>query len=111
MVTLTNVGTTYDAVTASRGLGMGYFNFTGKTQALVMVKVNKVGTGIQSWQVWNETDGVEVGVLSDAGLAGVKDLSTTLSINGSGLKLLRFRAKSTISTDDPVFLGGTVYLQ
>ena len=111
MVTLTNVGTIYDAIAASQGLGLGYYDYTGKTQAMFLVKVQKIGTGTQSWQLWNETDAVEVGVINDAAAAGSpKNLAATFSINGTGIKVLRIRAKSTVTGDDPIFLRGAVYL-
>src|SRR5688572_18657694 len=102
MVILTNVGVNYDSIDAAFGLGLGYFDCTGKTQVLFLVKVRKVGTGTQSWQLWNETDGTQVGVIDDAAAAGsAKNLSATFSINLTGLKLLRVRPKSTVGGDDP----------
>ena len=112
MVTLTNVGTSYDAIDASMGLGLGYFNLTGVTSIDFLVKVKKVGMGTQSWQLWNETDGAELGVINDAAAAGAtKNLTATFAVAGlTGRKLLRIRAKSTVATDDPLFMGGAVYL-
>jgi hypothetical protein len=111
MVTLTNVGTAYDAIDASQGLGLGYFNFTGVTSVDFLVKHRKVGTGTQSYQLWNETDAAEIGVLSDAGSAGTRNLTGTFAVSGLvGRKLLRVRAKSTTGTDDPIFMGAAVYL-
>jgi hypothetical protein len=109
MVTLTNVGTTYDAIPVSQGLGMVLADWTGFVQFKVAVKVQKIGTGTQSWQVWNETDGVQIGVIDDAGAAGVKTLTATFSINMTGEKLIRLRAKSTVGTDDPIFLSWTIF--
>jgi hypothetical protein len=103
MVTLTNVGTSYDAIAASRGLKVGLLNFTGLAQVVLLVRVNKVGTGTQSWQLWNETDGTELGVIDDAGAAGVKNLQSTFSVSLTGIKQCRVRAKSTVASDDPVF--------
>jgi hypothetical protein len=112
VVTLTNVGTSYDAIPASQGLGIILVDFTGVTQVVFAVRVNKVGSGTQSWQLWNDTDGVEVGVISDAGAAGVKTLGpATFDVALAGQKLLRVRAKSTVSADDPQFLGATVLVK
>ncbi len=110
MVTLTNIGTAYDTIDASRGLGLGYFNFTGVTNVDLLVKVRKIGTGVQSWQLWNETDGTEIGVLTDSGGAAIRDLSGSFAVDLSGRKLLRIRAKSTTASDDPIFFGGAIYL-
>lgn len=111
MVTLTNVGTTYDAISASQGLGLLRVDFTGVTQVKLDVRVNKVGTGTQSWQLWNETDSTAVGVIDDAGAGGVKTLSAAFAVGLSGEKLLRIRAKSTNGADDPIFLGASVMVR
>lgn len=108
MVTLTNVGTSYDAIAASQGLGWGRIDFTGVTQVKMDLRVNKIGTGTQSWQLWNETDGSQIGVIDDAGAAGVKTLSATFTVSLTGEKLVRIRAKSTVAADDPVFLCGAI---
>lgn len=108
MVTLTNVGSNYDAITASQGLGWGRFDFTGVTQIKMDVKVNKIGTGTQSWQLWNETDGSQIGVIDDAGAAGAKTLSATFNVSLTGEKLVRIRAKSTVATDDPIYYCGSI---
>lgn len=111
MVTLTNVGSSYDAVATSKGLGMGLFDFTGATQAVFWVKYNKVGSGTLSWQLWNETDGAEIGVITDSAAAGDnKDQQATFSVNLSGVKKVRVRAKSTTATDDPVFYGAALLM-
>jgi hypothetical protein len=112
VITLTNVGTSYDAITASQGLGILLVDFTGVTQVKFSVRVNKIGSGTQSWQLWNETDGAQVGVIDDAGAAGVKTLGpSTFAVALAGEKTLRIRAKSTVGADDPVFLGATVLVK
>jgi hypothetical protein len=108
---LTNVGASYDAIAASRGLGIALIDFTGVISITAVVGVNKIGSGTQSWQLWNETDGAEIGVLDDAGATGNKTLSGTISNNlPSGEKLVRIRCKSTVAADDPVFYGATLLL-
>lgn len=112
VVTLTNVGTTYDAITASQGLGIILVDFTGVTEIKFAVRVNKIGTGTQSWQLWNDTDGAQIGVIDDAGAAGTKTLGpSTFAVALTGEKLLRVRAKSTVGTDDPVFLGVSILVK
>jgi hypothetical protein len=109
MVTLTNVGSSYDAISASQGLGINLVDFTGITQVKFAVRVNKIGSGTQSWQLFNDTDGSQIGVIDDAGAAGVKTLGpVTFNVALTGEKLLRVRAKSTVSGDDPLFLGVTI---
>ena len=56
MVTVTNVGATYDAVSASKGLGVQDIDFTGVTALVFRVRVNKIGTGTQSWRGSETTD-------------------------------------------------------
>lgn len=110
MVTLTNVGTNYDTMTASRALGLALIDFRGATTIRFVCSVQKVGTGTQSWQLWNETDGTEIGVHNDAGAAAIKTLDQAFSVTLNGIKLVRVRAKSTVSTDDPIFLGCAVWV-
>lgn len=108
-VVLTNVGASYDAVALSRGLGIGVVDFTGATSVNFRVFVNKIGTGTQDWQLYNETDGAQIGVLSDAGGAGEKILSGTFSSGlPTGIKQVRVRARSTTAGDDPIYLGAAM---
>ena len=109
MVTLTNVGTAYDAIAASKGLGFAFIDFTGVTSLRVRIKVNKVGTGTQSWQVFNETDGTEIGVFNDAGAAGDRTFDQTFAVSLTGVKDVRVRCKSTVGTDDPVYYGASFF--
>lgn len=109
MITLTNVGSSYDAIAASRGLGIQDVDFTGIAQVVFRVRVNKVGTGTQSWQLWNDTDGTEIARIDDAGAAGDnKSLVVIANVSLIGIKTVRVRAKSTVSNDDPVFYGASV---
>jgi hypothetical protein len=113
-VTLTNIGSTYDATAASQGLGIVLLQTAGVTQVMFGVRVNKVGTGTQSWQLFNETDNAEVAVIDDDGAAGIKTLSVTRDFDpplGAGMKVARVRAKSTVAQDDPVYLGATMNLR
>lgn len=108
MVTLTNVGTSYDAIAASKGLGMQLIDCTGVTAILFYIFVNKIGTGTQSWQLWNVTDGTQIAVIDDAAAAGDKILNAQVNVALTGIKMVRVRAKSTVSTDDPVFYAATL---
>lgn len=112
MVTLTNVGTTYDAIVASQGLGLAWINFTGVVSVEALIKVQKIGTGTHTYQLFNETDGTEIGVITDSAAAGTpKNLTGgPWAVNLTGWKLIRFRARSTVSTDDPIWLGRTIRL-
>jgi len=111
LATLTNVGATYDAIGLSRGLGFCTIDFTNVAQIVFTVQCNKIGTGTQDWQLWNETDGAEVGVISDAGAAGNKTLTGTFTTNiPAGVKRVRIRCRSSVSTDDPVYYGTDLVL-
>lgn len=107
VVTLTNVGSTPVVI------GVAKADFTNITQVELTVRVNKIGTGTQSWQLWNETDGVQVAVIADAGAATEKTLTTSVSIaaqNWTGMKLLFLRAFSSVAADDPIYRGGCACL-
>lgn len=111
---LTNVGAAYDAVANAKGLGIALIDFTGYTSIDFRAFVSKVGTGIQSWQLWNVTDGTQLAVIDDpaASAAGDKMLNITVAIAVPivGKKVVRVRAKSTVAADDPVFYGAAVAL-
>lgn len=110
MVTLTNVGASYDAIPASKGLGLQDIDFTGVESLRFRVRWNKVGTGTLSWQLWNETDGLEITRIDDAAAAGDNKTNVvTVPISGlTGIKTVRVRAKSTVSADDPTFYGASI---
>src|SRR3990167_8087810 len=93
---VTNVGTAYDTVAISKGLGMALVDFSNINTIYFRVFVNKVGSGTQSWQLYNVTDAVQIGVIDDAGTTGDKVLSATITTGiPMGEKLIRVRAKST----------------
>jgi hypothetical protein len=109
---LTNVGAAYDAIAPARGLGMTEVDFTGCTRLDFTVRVNKVGTGTQSWQLWSETDSAQLAVIDDAAAAGDNKVLTVAVTSNlpTGVKRVRVRAKSTTAADDPVFYGSCLRL-
>lgn len=110
LITLTNVGSAYDGSAAAKGLGLASIDFTGCSRIDFLVNVNKVGSGTQSWQLWNVTDGAELMVIDDAGAAGDNKLLSAAKTTNlpTGVKTVRVRAKSTTAADDPVYYGGSV---
>lgn len=113
-VTLTNVGATFDALAAARGLGWLRIQTAGITAVEFRVRHNKVGTGTIHYQLWNETDGAEITAVSDAGAAGERELSVVHNFPsplGAGVKSIRVRARSTVSTDDPVYYGTSLLVR
>lgn len=111
MIALTNVGTAYDFIAAGKGLGFAVVDMTGVTQIVLTVYCSKIGAGTISWQLFNMTDGAEIGVINDAGAVGDKTLTGTFSgLSLTGLKQLRIRCKSTVATDDPNYFGSNLRL-
>ena len=111
-VNLANVGTAYDAVPASRGLGVLWIEGGGITKVEFGVRYDKVGTGTLSFQLWDETTGTELCVVNDAAAAG-NNKTGVATFNAAapvavGRHVLRVRCKSTVGTDDPVYLGSTI---
>jgi hypothetical protein len=114
LVAFSNIGTSYDGTDAGRGLGLARLQLAGITQLIFDVKVNKVGSGTQSWQLWNDTDGAEVAVIDDAGAGGVKNLSVTVDFPtplAAAQKVVRVRGKSTTNGDDPIYYGASLSLR
>jgi hypothetical protein len=112
---LTNIGTSYDAIPQAKGLGIVGVDVMGITYLEMRVRYQKVGTGTLSWQLWNDTDGSEVGVVTDAAAAG-DNKTATLTVTpvdplSGGVKLLRPRCKSTVATDDPVYYGACLFVR
>ncbi len=114
-ITLSNVGTAYDTTVASQGLGWSLVQAAGITQVVFSVMVQKVGNGTQSWQLWNETNGTEVALITDAAAAGArKVLSITVNFDPAlapGMKVIRVRAQSTTAADDPVYFGSSISIR
>jgi hypothetical protein len=119
VVTLTNVGTSYDTIGAANGLGFSEIDFRGATQVTFRVRHQKVGTGTITYQLWAfdinasgaEINGQSVAEVSDATAAGVaKYLTVTAAVDINAVKLCRVRAKSTVSADDPLFHGSSILL-
>ena len=115
IVTLTNVGASYDAIAASKGLGFVRVEGAGISGVEFVVRYNKVGTGTLSWQLWDDTTTAEVGVINDAAAAGDNKQGTVNIVPpgplAPGLHTLRVRAKSTVAADDPVYYGASLRIR
>lgn len=114
-VQFTNVGTAYDTVAQSRGLGVVRVQTAGITRVDVLLRVSKVGTGTQSWQLWDETNATQLAVFDDSAAAGA-DRSQLISFTpplplSHGVRIIRVRCKSTVAADDPIFLGACMNIQ
>jgi hypothetical protein len=113
-VTLTNVGNAYVSNYAARGLGVVRLECAGISAFEFGVSVNKIGSGTQSWQLWDETNSLEVAVIDDDGAAGNKQLATTQTFGSplaAGIRTLRVRVKSTTAQDDPIYYGASLIVQ
>ncbi len=91
----------YDVMVPSKGLGIALLDMTYITHVRFGVYYNK-GTPGMNFQLWNHTNGTEVGVIVDTGAAGEKVLdSGAIDVTGmgmTGLKLLRIRNRYTSNT-------------
>jgi hypothetical protein len=112
-VTLTNVGAAYDTTPASKGLGVCRIETFGVSGFEFGVFVNKVGSGTQSWQLWDQTNSAQLAVIDDAGASGEKTLAVSQAVSPlpASLRTLRVRVKSTTAADDPVFYGASLALR
>jgi len=114
LVVLTNVGTAFDTIQAAKGLGFTAVDVTGISQLTCRIRYNKIGTGTLTWQLWNETNAQELGILTDA-VAGDNKQGDIVVTPGSpltgGVKLLRVRVQSSVATDDPVYYGSCLFVR
>jgi hypothetical protein len=109
-ITLTNIGASYDATAASRGLPALRLECGGINALEFGVRWNKIGVGTLSWQLWDETAGSEVTVINDSVAGDNKAQVATRTFSPPaprGVRTLRVRGKSTTAADDPVFYGAS----
>ena len=120
-VTLTNVGAAYDTNTDSQSLPFVWIQCAGITRVDLEVRVRKVGTGTQDWQLWDDTNAVAAigpgalttGSLSDAGAAADRTLTASRIFGAPlspGVRKMRLRTRSSVATDDPTFLNAAMLL-
>lgn len=120
-VTLTNVGAAYDTTLDSQALPFIYIQRAGVIRIDMEVRVRKVGTGTQDWQLFDETNGVEAvgpatitsGSLSDNGAAADRTLNGSrvfASPLSPQVVKLRLRSRSSTALDDPIFLNAAILL-
>lgn len=103
-VVLTNVGTAYDAIDASRGLGRVTADWKAYSMLFLDISSKHVGTGVLTWQLWNETDSIEVGTVADALNTAWHTRTAMFTQNiPTSVKTLRLRVRSTVATDDPAY--------
>ena len=111
-LTKTNLGTTYtDIMPTSGGEGNGCdVDGTGRVGYRFYVSWNKnVGSGTHSVQLISQTTSDVLATISNA--ASGRNVATgTLSVYYQDqLRSVKLQAKSTVSTDDPIFYGARLY--
>jgi hypothetical protein len=113
-VNILNVGAAYDSTIQSQGLGVARVQTAGITAFEWTVRVQKNGTGTQSWQLWDETNSAEITVIDDPGATGSKELAISRVFApplGAGLRTVRVRTRSTVAADDPVYFGSALVIR
>jgi hypothetical protein len=111
---ITNIGTTYDAVNMSRGLGIAVVDMTDLDTIEFRVLYNKITANNFFFQLWNETDGAQVGTeITDTGAINAAKLVSAqfTGIALTGIKVLRIRMRGATAADDPVYYGGALMLR
>jgi hypothetical protein len=111
---ITNIGTTYDAVAMTMGLGIGVVDMTGIDTIEFRVLYNKITANNFFFQLWNQTDGAQVGTeITDTGaITNPKLVSAQFTgIALTGIKVLRIRMRGATAADDPVYYGGALMLR
>ncbi len=106
---LTNIGAAADAIAITKGLGVAYIDMTGIDTIELRVYYNKITANQFNWQLWNQTDAAQIGVINDTGAISADKIAsgTFTGIALTGLKVVRLRAWGATATDDPVFYGAS----
>lgn len=111
--TKSNIGTSYvDLYTTAGSVGLPCLaDFAGRTIARLVVQWNKIGTGTQSVRAVDADNVanvlIEMTVVADGNDSG----EVALPAWATGVKRIKLQAKSTTSTDDPVFRGAALYVK
>lgn len=111
--TKTNIGTSFvDIYTQTNADGKSVrIDTTGKTEVLLQVLWNKVGTGTQTVQVLEVGTAnvlISMDVVSGNNVTALTDIPAFAE---SAVKIYKLQAKSTTAGDDPVFEGARIYLK
>lgn len=114
-ITKTNLPTAYTNIYIGNGGEGQLVNFGGYKQYRLVVAVNKVGTGTQTAALVDVANAANLVEIADAAAAGEHTLDsgwTNLSAwMSNGDFILKPMAKTTVSTDDPIYRGFALYLR
>lgn len=105
---LANVGTTFKVIAVLRLQTAGIVGFE------FGCFVSKVGTGVQSWQLWDQTNSQQVAVFDDAGAAGdhvLGPITQAVTSMPVGVRTLALRVRSTVANDDPIHYGSSLRIR
>lgn len=105
------LGTSNDATDASKSLGFFEVDVEGLTRLRATLRYRRVGTGVLTIELFNETTGNAIMTQTDN--STTTDQSITQIIfpsNGIGVHRLRLRIRSTVGTDVPIFYGASFIL-
>lgn len=112
--TKSNIGTSYvDVYTPTNGAGLELdVDFTGKTQVKAVVCWNKVGAGTQTIRAVDAANPA-TNVLFELDVVSGRNVDALQSLPAwaTGVQRVKLMAKSTTSTDDPVFEACAIYLK
>ena len=108
---LTGIGTTYDNVALTKGLGFAALEGAGITGIEFRPRFNKVGTGTLSFQLWNETTSAELAVADDAVVGDNKSPVVTFTPGSPvapGTHILRVQREEHHDRQAPVYYGASL---
>lgn len=112
--TKTNLPSTYTNIYAGNAGEGQLVNFTPYKQYRFVVHVNKVGTGTQDAALVDVTNAANLVSVSDTGAAGEHTLDSgwvNLPAWATGEQIVKPMAKSSVTTDDPVYHQFALYLR
>jgi hypothetical protein len=115
-ITKTNIGITYVNIFTDFSGRPFFIDTTGFTKMAIQILWNKAaGTGVHTMRIINDADSTQIIESGSLGLnAAQSDDFPNVNIPQNFLNFKgkwRLQAKSTVATDDPIFLGFRLYLR
>lgn len=106
VVTKTSIGSTYVDILPGLNGQRNLVDFTGCTEARILLNANLITTGPFGFRIVRDTDSAVIYENASVSVTGERELDTNwipLPVSAAGLILVRLQGRSATVTDSPVF--------